>query len=164
MADQRQPGETRTQFEQSAFIERLVPNPAQTPEVRFVSGFLGRSAQDGYVRLYLTPDLNEYLEIREEDIVHTQALATEQNPLGGHAVWMRRDATVQHTRTMSRQVQAEFLQGNITAGYLAGAGAQGLPVETAGVARLTWGEACLSLFCPSIALRCGPIPTRGCPQ
>src|SRR5215831_18408768 len=118
MAEQTQPHRPEPRWEPSALISRLVPDPTQSPDVQLVVGFPGQSAQAGYVRLYLTPELNGYLEIREEDVVHTQALATAQNPLGGHAVWLKQNAVVQHTLTIARQVQAGFLQGSITAGFL----------------------------------------------
>src|SRR5262245_23969237 len=61
MAEHAQPSRSEQRLQQSAFIRHLVPDPSQSPDVKLVVGFLGQSAQAGYVRLYLTPELNEYL-------------------------------------------------------------------------------------------------------
>jgi hypothetical protein len=121
MAEQRQQRE-RKELKQDPLVEKLKADPSEDPNVKMFTGYLGRSTQVGYWRLYLTPQLNEYLEINEEDISHNQSLATEQSPLGGTMLWIRRGANVQYTRTVSRQVQAEFLQGDMTATFLSGVG------------------------------------------
>lgn len=99
-------------------IENLVPNPSQVPNVRVLAGFLGKSSREGYWRLYSTAQLNEYVEIREADIVHYQRLSSEQSSLGGTLIWVKRDAELQHTRTTSGQAQASFFQGDISARFL----------------------------------------------
>jgi hypothetical protein len=103
---------------QDELIERLVPDPATLPDVIMVVGFLGKSNRAGHVRLYLTPLLNEYLEISENDVLHRQAAPPELNPLGGTLAWVRREANLLHTRTAAQQVQTQFLQGSIAARFL----------------------------------------------
>lgn len=105
-------------LEPEALIERLIPDASQVPDVQVLVGFLGKSAREGYWRLYLTIILNEYVEFAEEDVVHSRAFECDESRLGGTMVWIRRGANLQHTRSVSREAQADFLQGAITASAL----------------------------------------------
>ena len=89
-------------------------------------GFLGKSARDGYWRLYLSPDLGDFVDIPEDAIIHREQLDRERSTLGGTIIWIRREANIVHTRIESREAQAEFLQGGITAAYFRGARAGAL--------------------------------------
>jgi hypothetical protein len=84
-------------------------------------GFLGRSGREGFWRLYLTPELDQYVEFAEDDVEHRQEVSTERAPFGGSYVWLRKGAPVTHARVATRQLQAEFLRGGITGRYLAAA-------------------------------------------
>ena len=123
MADQANPdnSEGHQELRQDELVDKLMPDPSQPQPLTVISGFLGRSQQAGHWRLYLTPTLDEYVEIPEEDIVHNQLLGPEQSIFGGTMVWVRSASPLQYSRTTSRQIQAEFLQGPITTGFSAGA-------------------------------------------
>jgi hypothetical protein len=161
---QRQPGDLR----QDELIERLVPDPSQIPDLIVLAGFLGRSNRDGYWRLYFTPELNDYIEFSEQDVRHTVAIPPELSPMGGTQVWLRRDADVRRTSTVSRQTQAEFLQGDIIADYQSRAA--GIPGRSS-IERLPdFGGWRRSWFCGSLracrpTLFCGSLracePTGG---
>lgn len=101
-------------LEPDELIKRLMPDASQVPDVRLLVGFLGKSTREGYWRLYLTLTLNEYVEFDEDDVVFSHPLEDDENRLGGTLVWVRRDANLQHTRTVSREAQADFLQGAIS--------------------------------------------------
>jgi hypothetical protein len=109
------PDETKSkkQFKQDSLVERLVPDPATPSDVITLNGFLGKSSRSDSVRLYLTPRLNDYFDIREVDVVHTQSLETELNPLGGTMIWVKREAELLHTRTETLDIQTEFISGDI---------------------------------------------------
>ena len=136
-----QEAETR-EMKPDMLVDNLVVDPTRLPHVRVFVGFLGRSPEAGYWRLYLTPTLDRCLEISEEHIMHHQSLASEQNSLGGTILWVKQDApVVLRTRTDLRQAQAQFLQGEITTdaqGMLAGRGAGFDTLSPAGVNILTW--------------------------
>jgi hypothetical protein len=102
-------------LEQDALIARLIPDASQVPDVQVLVGFLGKSTREGYWRLYLTIILNEYVEFDEKDVVHRRAFECDESRLGGTMVWIRRGANLQHTQSVSREAQADFLQGGITA-------------------------------------------------
>ena len=101
-------------------VRDLVGDPSEVPDTVVMAGFLGESSEDGRLRLYLSPQLTEFVEIAKEDLLRREPLPEGQSPLGGSLVWIRRSADVRLTRTRSRQVQAEFLQGNIVEGHLSG--------------------------------------------
>jgi len=167
MADQKKPSNPdergaggREERKQDGVVEKLVPEPTNVPDVRMLVGLIGKSGRTGFGRLYLTPELNSYVEFREEDVVHSQSLAPAENPLGGTAVWVKRDATLTHTSTVSRSAETEFLTGEITAALMAGRGAAG---------PFAWGAAgLLGLRLPTIlwgntCLRCYTVVWGSCP-
>ncbi len=96
-------------------VERLIPDPSEIPDVRVLIGFLGKSTRDKYWRLYLNPNLDDYVEFSEDDVVHSHSLDADANRLGGAVVWVKRAANLQRTRTTSREAQSDFLQGAIAA-------------------------------------------------
>jgi hypothetical protein len=98
-------------------ILRLVPDPAKIPNLIVLVGFLGRSSRpgeldDGKYRLYLTPTINDYITFDRTDLVYRQP-PPEGSPTVGSIVWLKGDATVQHTHIESHQLQAEFLYGKM---------------------------------------------------
>lgn len=109
---------TGSQLRQDALVDKLVPDPSQHGQLVVIFGFLGKGAQEGIWRLYLTPQLDEYVEFPARAIAHSQAIPREQSPFGGTHVWLRPDVNLKHTLVSSRQVQADFLQGGITTDYL----------------------------------------------
>lgn len=159
-------------------VQALVPDPSAGGEpLTMLSGFLGRGIAEGQWRLYTSPDLSTYVDLAEADIVHSEPLTKEQSPLGGRIVWVRRTASLPQAQASSRQLQAEFLSGDIAAGL--GPSGAGFPGQqyVPGVAPTEWctrGIACI----PSVVVACQtwicgpaqgggmellPIPTRGCP-
>ena len=93
-----------------------------------LTGFLGDSDESGRSRLYLTPQFDQYVEFDAEDALHSQPLTTDESGLGGSAVWLKAGARVRLARTVSHEVQAEFLQGGITAGFMPSAAFSGMPM------------------------------------
>jgi hypothetical protein len=100
-------------------VESLVPDPGTQPPPPTVTlvGLLGRSPKEGYWRLYLTMELNHYAEFKQEDVLRSAKIPRMEPPfmgLQGTIVWLKREAEVEYTRTVSRRVRAEVLQGGIT--------------------------------------------------
>jgi hypothetical protein len=94
-------------------VEGLAPDPGSLPDARQVSGWLGRSTRSDRWRVYLTPELNRFLEFSRAEILHHRRLTMSDVPLGGTLVWIRREAEVVETWTGSRQGQARFLEGDL---------------------------------------------------
>lgn len=141
MAEQRK---AARKLEQDRIVEALVPDPAAgPPNTTVLHGFLGKSTQSGVWRLYLTEALDEYVEIPEDEILHTQQLPDD----GGTLVWVPKTLALQHVSAQSQQVQADFLGGPITEAHLRGAaGPTAMPGITA--------TAPISLRCPSDLVPC----------
>jgi hypothetical protein len=104
-----QGGEERPQDE---FVERLRPDPSQPPQrVLTLAGLLGDSDRTGFRRLYFTRELDYYAEFRAEDVLDTASIPREEPPfLGDEAtrVTLKRDATVEYTRTRAARPLDEF--------------------------------------------------------
>src|SRR5687768_11284694 len=111
------PQPKRTLSEDPA-VSGLVPDPGEVPDVQVYIGLPGKSLRKGHWRLYLTLELNEYLEIPDADIVHFESLDSQQTPLRGTAVWVKRSAEVARTRTGPREMQVEFLGGDLSQAFL----------------------------------------------
>ena len=110
------------ELQQDALVEQLASEPSQLQPMRILVGFLGKSTQEGYQRLYFTPDLSEYVEVPPGGILHTRPLPPEQSALGGTMVWVKGDTTLEYRRIVSSQVQAAFLQGGDFAPFVAASG------------------------------------------
>jgi hypothetical protein len=109
---------------EAAFVGQIVKDPRNPPKTQLLVGYLGRSSEDGHTRLYLDPELNDYVEIPNEAILHTQA-SDDGSPLGGTLVWINRAAEVIHGEAGSTRYKASFLEGRITQDYLGQAAAGG---------------------------------------
>ncbi|HEX3393773.1 MAG TPA: hypothetical protein VHS52_04530 [Acidimicrobiales bacterium] len=85
-------------------------------------GLAGESDDPAATRIYLSPNLDVYIDVATDDIVHRQAMSGEQSAVATTAVWVRKGARVRHTRVVAADAQSAFLQGPVTDRYL-GAGA-----------------------------------------
>ncbi|MEM9762116.1 MAG: hypothetical protein AAF968_06355 [Pseudomonadota bacterium] len=73
-------------------IEALVKDPASPPRTLLVGGYRGVSAFDGYVRLYLTPTLTQYVDIPDDSLLHHTSMPDD--PFGGIYVWIEAGAAL----------------------------------------------------------------------
>lgn len=108
-----------------AFVDRIVTDLQNPPDAVQVSGYVGRASTDGYLRLYLTSKLGQnFVEIRHEDVLATEAIPKEQSPFGGYFLLVRADAALIYGQAPNRE-RARFLEGRIQQGYGAAAAAAG---------------------------------------
>jgi hypothetical protein len=89
---------------------------AQPPDVSILFGYPARDPQPGFWRIYQDLGFQSYLRVAEPDVVGTQTLATDDEPLRPSAVWVRRGADLEQARVESRRLQAGFLQGPLVEG------------------------------------------------
>jgi hypothetical protein len=125
---------------EDSLISRLVPDPADIPNVRMYVGLLGKSLRKGYWRLYTSPQLTEFVEIREEDIVHAEQMDAAQAMPRGTAAWIKADAQLIRTQMGARQVQTDFLSGDIARMHLGG-------TQVGGLGWSTWWLTLTTLAC-----------------
>jgi hypothetical protein len=102
------PSRSRSRASGGSFISHLVEDPANPPDVVLLAGYLGDAAEDGKTRLYLRPDLSDYLDIPSDAIVHQQGVAGD--PLGAVYVWVRRDAEVTRKGSSGEPTPATLAQ------------------------------------------------------
>jgi len=107
-------------LKQDQLVAKLVPDPENhEPAIQQV-GWLGKGIKEGSWRLYLTPQLNEYIQFSEADVIHSQPLDISKSSLGGTTVWLKAGTPLAYTQVVKRTVQADFLSGGITSNYMAG--------------------------------------------
>jgi hypothetical protein len=110
----------RPEFTQHPLVEALVPDPAAgVRPTTVLVGFLGNSTSGDRRRLYLTPTLDEWVELPVDEILHTRDLPEEQ----GTQVWVRQDLPLDYRRQSQRSVEAQFVSGPISQRFLGGAAA-----------------------------------------
>lgn len=116
-------------LQEDRLVQKLVPDPSKGPNAKMLTGFLGKSTQEGYWRLYSTPDLTTYVKFHEDDIIHCEQPTPEQSTLTPTAIWLKRDAEVKFTGTSAVDAQEAFVSGELVNRYLKGTRPEGLPLR-----------------------------------
>lgn len=110
------------------FVAELLKRAKPDTGLATVVGIPGDSTRgDAYSRIYLRLQLDEYVDIRKEDIVAARPMPNASSPLGCIAIWMPADADVYYTRVGAQSSQASFLQGAIARAHAPQPGEGGLP-------------------------------------
>ncbi|HEX8913349.1 MAG TPA: hypothetical protein VF796_13395, partial [Humisphaera sp.] len=133
------------------FVSKLVSDPANPPETTLLTGYPGASDEEGHTRIYFDPELRDYVDVPDDDILHTQP---GEGALDPSLVWIRRSAQVLHGAAAGDRQRAGFFEGRVwdenfgvtVQGAAAGGGAF--------AAAATVGN-----FCRPSLIRC-PIPSR----
>ena len=60
------------------FVSSIVTDPKSVPDVMRLYGYLGASSEEGHERLYLNPDLTNYVEVPTQAILHRMTVPAEQ--------------------------------------------------------------------------------------
>ncbi|HEX9932831.1 MAG TPA: hypothetical protein VGB08_08330 [Allosphingosinicella sp.] len=176
------------------FVNAVHADPAEVQPRVLLSGFVGRSATEGNIRVYSDPSLSHWVEAPAAAVVHSAPIA--DSPLGGSHVWV--DASTELTPgSAGVSAAAEGGDGGEGGGGAAGLAGQavgGIGADTGvfnpmGGAAITlhthpaWcptlGITCTYVACPRPTLQtqylpCGPRPTMeficpptrmlGCPR
>src|SRR5205085_6655855 len=93
-------------------------------------GLLAKGPREGTWQLFVTPQLNESYVFDEEAVAHSEPAPANDWFGESTRVWFKEEASVTCVRSESRQIQASFLKGGLTArlnapGLLAGGLAEG---------------------------------------
>ena len=132
----------------SDFVRKIVADPKNVPDVMLLYGYLGASSEEGHERVYLSPDLGNFVEVPEKAILHRAQAAKEQDPNGGVTLWVKKDAKLSYkmapAQAAAQQALAYYFAGAIQAGA---GGPAPIPPRTP-------------------ALQCGPqtLPDALCPN
>src|SRR5260370_15027674 len=108
------------------FVRQIVADRKNVPDVMMLYGYPGASSEEGHERLYLSPDLSNYVEVPRTAILHRAEAAKEQDPHGGVTLWVKKDAALKSkaapAEQAAQQALAYYFAGAIQAG-MAGVGA-----------------------------------------
>jgi hypothetical protein len=105
--------------EPDPITEALIGDDFLVPDVAMLEGHLGRAPSPGRWRLYVTPGLDEYIEIEEAEIRYTRKLPND----GGTQVWVSREVAERRMGESLASQAARFLAGPIAERELAAAAA-----------------------------------------
>ena len=97
----------------SNFISKIVKDPANPPKTVLLRGYLGDSSEAGHTRLYLDAQLNSYMEVPDDAILHEEELPG--TPQGESYVWIKQDAQLIHGEAGPQRTKATFFEGPIGA-------------------------------------------------
>jgi hypothetical protein len=155
------------ELSQDALVEALVPDPDRLPDVVMLRGYLGKSGAEGTWRLYFTAELDDYVEIPADKVLHSHRLPEDR----GTMIWVPKGLALEHKRVTSEDVQAEFLAGPITSRLRAIGSADPLGMGAADpLGIIVWHPSMLcpsrALICPSVLLPCPHVAishTTPCP-
>ena len=155
----------RPRIPRDRFVSQVVPDPANLdadpPHV--VRGFVGDSDEAGYTRIYCGAQLDDYTDVRDEDILHYEGSEGGEE----HTLWVRHGAQVKRGgRSQAKGEPSGFLAGPLLRDYQGtGAGAAG---GAQAVTQLcTWicptapGVCPPSIGCHGEAAAAGPIGVTG---
>jgi hypothetical protein len=80
----------QTSVKLDEFVAAVRGDPKASEPLLFTSGYVGRSATKGNLRIYSDPSLSRWIEAAEADVVHSVPIA--DSPLGGSHIWLKGSA------------------------------------------------------------------------
>jgi hypothetical protein len=95
------------------FIKKVRPSAAGTDAMVYVQGYVGESPNRGSVRVYLDPSLNSFIDVPQNDIIHSVAAKDDPNGLGGSKLWIKLPPVTDNT-----SVGKDYTQGDLFNDYL----------------------------------------------
>jgi hypothetical protein len=168
--------ETKANIPHDDFVAKVVKDPKQPPDTILLTGYVGKSSEEGHTRLHFDPELKNYVEIPNDAILHAQEIPKEHSSLGGSHVWIKSDAELIHGKVGPSRTKAKFFEGPIAAAAAAAGPGGGAGNSVLPACVVTDASVCAcpgTIFvgdCPSI--QCLPptlqwtqcaTPLHGCP-
>lgn len=98
--------------ENAGFVGRVVSDPANPPQTRLLTGWLGDAAEPGFRRLYGDAELSSWVDLPADAILYSEAIRDCQ-PAGGVFVWVRAEALVRPGGSAAARA-GRFLDGQVT--------------------------------------------------
>lgn len=99
------------------WIKKIVSDPKESPSVSLITGFIGDSSEEGHVRVYFNLELSQFLDIKEEDILHSVELSSDESSFGGSKLWIKKSSEVLSGDPSKERIKAKFFEGNIYNAY-----------------------------------------------
>jgi hypothetical protein len=76
-------------------------------------GYAKRLENEGVVRLYPSIEFDQYFDISDNDIVHSEELPHSTIEFGGTRILLKNDAHIKHIKLDISKKQASFLEGKV---------------------------------------------------
>lgn len=119
------------------FIKNVRPDPKSTDELVTLRGYIGDSDLDGHVRVYADAGLSDFIELPERDILYSDPVSKEEDPLGGSRLWVKK-TTIFTTGNPNHanRIKSSFLQGDLVKAFgnqaarMPGAVPQGIDINS----------------------------------
>ena len=93
------------------FVSKIVKDPANPPKTILLTGYLAESSEPGHTRLYFDAQLNTYVDIPDDAILHEEEVSS--TPPGQSYVWIKQDAQVIHGEAAPQRTKSSFFEGPI---------------------------------------------------
>ncbi|MBS1877606.1 MAG: hypothetical protein JSU00_30620 [Acidobacteria bacterium] len=113
MADETKPNDPNSRLD--AFVAKVTGDPANPQQTLLLSGFMGASSEAHLTRIYSDETLENYIDVANDDIVHTEPRPASESPLGGSYIWIKKDAEALYGKAGAERSKARFLEGPISA-------------------------------------------------
>jgi len=149
----------RQAADRAAFVRKIVSDPKTVPDVMLLYGYLGASSEEDHERLYLSPDLTNYVEVPTSAILHQMAASKEQDPCEGVTLWVKKDAALVYKMAPAAEALAHYFAGAIAGG--AAAGPQPVPLDAPYMGGQTLHPHICTVQCNTRYPYCGTV-TPGC--
>ena len=138
----------RNSIQFDEWVGSVRPDPQNAEALVIVQGFVGKSSEEGHIRVYSDESLNSFAEIPEDGIVYSVPLPKETSPLGGSKLWIKANTVLVYGDPNSRSRQkASFLEGEIMQQQPAGEGEQKGPGP---LTLVNCGPVTQNFICPSL--------------
>jgi hypothetical protein len=107
-------GEER-EVNEAEFVRALVPDPADLPDAHLLTGFLAKGGRPERWRLYLTRELDEFIEFEQSGVLHSENVAGMSDDADLTRVWVKASTVLHRSEPTPGSQQAAFLEGDIAA-------------------------------------------------
>ena len=105
---------TQTNISFDEWVENARPDPKNTEALIVIQGFIGKSSEDGHIRVYEDETLNNFVEIPQDSIVHSESFSKDISSLGGSKLWFKASAAITYGDPKAEtRPKASFLEGDI---------------------------------------------------
>lgn len=131
----------------------LVPDPANPPQLVVLTGYLARSSDPAYQRIYLDLAFRSFVDFEIDGLVHAVHTHSDADPTGPSTVWVREEAALRPDEPQE-QIAASLFEGEVVQRHFAGAA----PAAAEPLAASTWPCGISLALCPTT----GCLPTPRC--
>lgn len=103
-------------IKEDLIVSKVVGDPEAQPEALMIFGFTGKSNEEGHIRLYLNPQLDDFVDIPVDDIYNTMEVPAPLSFFGGSLLWINKNSQLLHRDKDNRVFKAPFTEGRETNG------------------------------------------------